>query len=272
MYKKKTGIIGIIITVVILIILVFISNINIENLSYIENAFSSIVMPIQNGLTYLKNKISGNNTFFADINKLKEENEELRNKNLELEKDLREFEIIKSENTTLKEYLNLTEQYSNYNTKAAYIINKDISNYSNIFVINIGEKDGIKPNMTVISEKGLVGYIISTTSNTAKVQTIIDTASTVSSTISSSRETLICKGTLDDTSSLKATNISTTATIIQGDKVETSGMGGIYPKGILIGTIKKVENTKNIVDRYAIIEPAVNFDKVETVLVIISDK
>ena len=139
-------------------------------------------------------------------------------------------------------------------------------------LLNIGEKDGIKPNMTVISEKGLVGYIISTTSNTAKVQTIIDTASTVSSTISSSRETLICKGTLDDTSSLKATNISTTATIIQGDKVETSGMGGIYPKGILIGTIKKVENTKNIVDRYAIIEPAVNFDKVETVLVIISDK
>lgn len=268
MNKKKTGIVGIIITVIILIVLVFISNMNLENLSYIENAVSTVVMPIQNGLTYLKNKIAGNHTFFADINKLQQENEELKTKNAELEKSLREFEIVKNENATLKEYLNLSEQYANYETKAAYIINKDYSNYSNIFIINVGAKDGIKPNMTVISEKGLVGYVISTTDNTSKVQTIVDTASTVSATLSSSKDNLICKGTLEESGSLRATYIPTTATLVQGDKVETSGMGGIYPKGIHIGTIKKVVSTKNISDRYAIIEPAVNFDKVDTVLVI----
>ncbi len=268
MNKKRTGIVGIIITVIILIMLVFISNMNLENLSYIENAVSAVVMPIQNGLTYLKNKITGNHTFFEDINKLQQENEELKNKNAELEKNLREFEIVKNENTTLKEYLNLSEQYGNYETKAAYIINKDYSNYSNIFIINIGQKDGIKPNMTVISEKGLVGYVISTTDYTSKVQTIIDTASTVSATLSSSKDNLICKGTLEESGSLRATYVPTTASIVQGDKIETSGMGGIYPKGIHIGTVKKVVSTKNISDRYAIIEPAVNFDKVDTVLVI----
>lgn len=268
MYKKKTGIVGIIITIIILIILVFISNMNIENLSYIENVVSTIVMPVQNGLTYLKNKLTGNNTFFEDINRLQQENEELKNKNAQLEQELREFEIVKNENETLKEYLALSEQYGNYETKAAYIINKDISNYNNVFVINIGEKDGIKPNMTVISEKGLVGYIISVTDNTSKVQTIIDTASTVSATLSSSKDNLICKGTLEESGLLKASYIPTTATLVQGDKVETSGMGGIYPKGIYIGTIKKVVPTKNIVDRYAIIEPAVDFNKVDTVLVI----
>lgn len=269
MYKKKTGIVGIIITVIILIILVFVSNMNLENLSYIENAVSTIVMPIQNGLTYLKNKITGNHTFFEDINKLQQENEELKNKNAELEKNLREFEIVKNENATLKEYLALSEQYGNYKTKAAYIINKDFSNYSNVFIINVGKKDGIEPNMTVISEKGLVGYVISTTDSTSKVQTIIDTASTVSATLSSSKDTLICKGTLEENRSvLKAAYIPTTANLIQGDKVETSGMGGIYPKGILIGTVKNVVSTKNIVDRYAIIEPAVDFNKVDTVLVI----
>ncbi len=268
MNKKKTGIVGIIITVIILIMLVFISNMNLENLSYIENAVSAVVMPIQNGLTYLKNKISRNHTFFEDINKLQQENEELKSKNAELEKNLRELEIVKNENTTLKEYLNLSEQYGNYETKAAYIINKDYSNYSNIFIINIGQKDGIKPNMTVISEKGLVGYVISTTDHTSKVQTIIDTASTVSATLSSSKDNLICKGTLEESGSLRATYVPTTASIVQGDKIETSGMGGIYPKGIHIGTVKKVVSTKNISDRYAIIEPAVNFDKVDTVLVI----
>ncbi len=268
MYQKKTGIVGIIITIIILIILVFISNLDLNKLSYIENVVSTIVMPIQNGLTYVKHKITGNNTFFADINKLQQENETLKQKNAELEQELREFEMVKSENTTLREYLNLSEQYGNYETKAADIISKDFGNYSNVFVINIGQKDGIKPNMTVISDKGLVGYVISTSDNTSKVQTIIDTASTVSATLSSSRDNLICKGTLENKGLLKASNIPTTATLIQGDKIETSGMGGIYKKGILIGTIKKIENAKNTVDRYAIIEPAVDFNKVETVLVI----
>lgn len=268
MYNKKTGIVGIIITIIILIILVVVSNMNLQSLSYIENVVSTIVMPVQNGLTYLKNKVTGNHAFFDDINRLQQENESLKNRNTELEEQLREFEIVKNENDTLKEYLSLTEQYSDYQTKPAYIINKDFSNYNNVFVINVGEKDGIKPNMTVISEKGLVGYVISTTNSTSKVQTIIDTASTVSATLSSSRDNIICKGTLEESGTLKATFIPTTANLVQGDKIETSGMGGIYPKGIFIGTVKKVVSTKNIADRYAVIEPAVDFNKVDTVLVI----
>ena len=122
--------------------------------------------------------------------------------------------------------------------------------------------------MPVISEKGLVGLIISVTESTAKVQTIIDTASTTSCLITTSRDMIIARGTLNSSSTLKATFIPTNATILEGDKIETSGLGGIYPKGIHIGTIKKVVNTKNITDRYAMIETAVNFEKLETVLVI----
>ena len=62
--------------------------------------------------------------------------------------------------------------------------------------------------------------------------------------------------------------IPTDADLVLEDTIETSGIGGIYPKGILIGTIKQVVNTKNITDRYAIIETAVDFSKLETVLVI----
>lgn len=268
--NKKTGAVGIILTIIILLVLVFVSNIKIEKLSYVENAFGNLVMPIQNGLTYLKNKIAGNNTFFDDISKLKTENEELKKKNSELEQNLREFEIIKTENSTLKEYLNLTEKYTSYTTTPAYIINKDVSNYSSTLVINVGSDDGIKPNMTVISDKGLVGHIISVTNNTAKVQTIIDTASTVSATISTSRDSIIARGTLDgDKSCLKATYIPPEVSLVQGDSLETSGVGGIYPKGIHIGTIKQIVNTKNITDRYALVSTAVDFGKLETVLVII---
>lgn len=266
-YKKK-GIIGIIITIIILIVIVIISNIKINNLSYIENAFSFLVMPVQNGLTYLKNWISGNNEFFVDISKLKEENEKLREENSKLEQSLREFEIIKSENATLKEYVNLKDKYTEYKTLPAYVINKDISNYNDTIIINVGEKDGIAVNMPVISDKGLVGHVISVTASTAKVQTIVDTSSSISCTLTSSRDTLVARGTLEDDSTLKATFIPTQATVMQGDTVETSGLGGIYPKGILVGIIEKVTETKNITDRYATIKTAVDFAKIETVLVI----
>ncbi|MCI8344380.1 MAG: rod shape-determining protein MreC [Clostridia bacterium] len=266
--KKRKGIIGIIITIVILIFIVIVSNIETNNLSYAQNVFSFFVMPVQNGLTYLKNWIFGNDNFFTDISNLKEENEKLKEENSNLEKSLREYEIIKSENETLKEYVNLKNKYNEYETVPAYVINKDISNYSNVIVINVGTNDGINVNMPVISDKGLVGHIISVTPTNAKVQTIIDTASSVSCILTSSRDTLIAKGTLEGSSNLKATYIGPEATIMQGNTLETSGLGGIYPKGILVGTVNKVITTKNITDRYALIDTAVNFNKLETVLVI----
>ena len=134
MYKKKAnnGLVGIIITIIILIVLVIVSNLKLEKWSYIGNTFSSLVMPIQNGLTYLKNKVSGNDTFFSNIKELKAENE------------------------TLKEYVNLKDKYSEYTTLPAEVIQRDLSNYSKVIVINAGKKDGIDVNMTVISDKGLV--------------------------------------------------------------------------------------------------------------------
>ena len=268
MYKsKKAEIAGIVITIIILILIVVLSNVD-SGTSFIENAASKLVMPIQNGLTYLKNTISGNNTFFTDINNLKQENEELSKRNSELEQSLRELESIKSENETLKEYLGLTEKYGEYSTIPAYIINKDISNYSKTIVINVGADDGIQENMTVIADQGLVGHVISVTSDTAKVRTIIDTSSSVSCLLSTTDESIVCKGTLEEESALKAMYIPDDDGIIQGDSVETSGLGGIYPKGIHVGSIQKVVNTKNAIDRYAIVETAVDFDKLDTVLVI----
>ena len=268
MYKnKKAEIAGIVITIVILILIVIFSNTDSE-ISFLDNAASKLVMPVQNGLTYLKNKISGNSTFFTDINNLKQENEELSKRNSELEQSLRELESIKSENETLKEYLGLTEKYGEYSTVPAYIINKDISNYSKTVVINVGSDDGIKENMTVIADQGLVGHVISVTSDTAKVRTIIDTSSSVSCLLSTTDESIVCKGTLEEESALRAMYIPDDDGIIQGDSIETSGLGGIYPKGIHVGSIKRVVNTQNATDRYAIVETAVDFDKLDTVLVI----
>lgn len=265
---KKSGALGIIITIVILIILVIITNIESSKLYNFQNIISKIVLPVQNGITYIQNKISGNNIFFADLDNLKQENEDLKQKNSELEQQLRELEIIKAENETLKQYGTLAEKYQSYKVVPAYVINRDITNYSKTIIVNVGKEDGIEENMTVIADQGLVGNVISVTSNTAKIQTIIDSASSTSSLASSTRDTMICKGTIDGTSTLKATYISIDSDIIEGDSVESSGMGGIYPKGIHIGKITKITEGKNKIDKVVEVQTAVDFEKLETVLII----
>lgn len=268
MKKKKTSIIGIIITVIVLIVLVIISNIGTNKAQTFQTIISNIFMPFQNGYVYIKNKIAGNEQELSNIDTLKTENSKLREENAKLKEQVRELEVLKSENNTLKEYVNLKNKYTNYTTVPANVIERSYSNYDKIIIINAGKKDGIEVNMPVISESGLVGHILSVTDNTSKVQTITDTASTVSATISTSSSSILLKGTLKDSRKVKATSIPVETGILQGDEVVTSGLGGIYPKGILIGTISEVINTKNELDRYANVNTATDFTKLETVLVI----
>ena len=204
MYKnKKVGIIGIIITALILILLVVLTNVDINKFSGLEGFINKLVMPIQNGVTSLKNKISGNDAFFKDITKLKEENTRLKEENNKLAEELKELEIIKAENITLRNYNNMSSKYKEHKTVPAYIINKDISNLSNTMVINVGSDDGVGVNMPVITTEGLVGYTVAVTNKTTKVQPIIDPASSISSAISTSRDTVVVKGVLRKPKHLK---------------------------------------------------------------------
>jgi len=270
MKKNKTNIIGTIVTIVILILVVILSNLGNTETKGIQNVASRIFTPLQSGFVSLKNKMSGKSQLNSDIDELKSLNQNLTTENSELKEQLREYEILKSDNEKLKEYLNLTEKYSSYTSVPAYVVEKSISNYDKIFVINVGSNDGVEIDMPVISDEGLVGHIISVTETTSKVQTIIDTASTVSCSLSTSDETILLKGQLGENNTLKATYIPTDATILQGDSLYTSGLGGVYPKGILVGTVEEVVNTKNESDRYAKIKTSENFNKLETVLVLIS--
>lgn len=266
--NKQTEVLGVIITVIILILLIFLTNVELNKLSYLESVASNITNPVQKVFNNIKNKVQGNTSYFDDLETIKKENEELKEKNSELETQLRELEMLKADNKTLQEYMNLTQKYSEYSTVPANVITRDVSNYSSNLVIDVGSKDGVTENMTVIADKGLVGYVLSVTESTAKVQVIIDSASTVSCNLTTTSESIICRGTLDNNQILRATYIPTSAELIQGDTVVTSGLGGIYRRGILIGTVKEIVTTSNVTDRYAVIEPAVDFSKLETVLVI----
>lgn len=269
---KKNKIKVSIITILLLTIMVILTNTDTNKFSVLEGIFNKLVVPVQNGLIYLKHKIEGNTAFFENIDILKTENENLKTENNELKAKLSELEIIKAENETLREYADLADQYIEYKTVPAYIISKDLSNLSETMVINVGTKDGVYENMAVVSEDGIVGHTISVTKNTAKVQPIIDSSSSVSGTMHISRDNLMVKGILNQENKLKAVYIGAEADLVLNDMVETSGLGGIYPKGLKIGVLKEIVETSNVTEKYAILETAVDFSKLETVLVIINEK
>jgi len=267
--SNKTGTIGVIITIIVLIVVVVVSQLGIENNSMFGNVVSTLFTPVQNGISQLAYKMS-KVTSISDLEALKKENEELKAENEDLKESQRELEVIKSENDTLKEYQNLQEKFSVFTTVPGLVIERSYSNYDKILVINLGASDGIEINMAVVCAEGLVGHVISVTEHTAKVQTLADTASTISANITTSDQSILVKGTIGINQELKATSIPAEATIMQGDRVTTSGLGGIYPKGILLGTISEIINTKNQTDRYAVVVPSVNFNTVDTILVITS--
>lgn len=266
--KNKTGIIGVIITIVILILLIIFSNIKEEKFFLIENSIAKIIIPIQNGLTILKNKIENNTGFFVELDEITNENERLKEENNLLKQKINEIDILRAENNNYKKYLKINDEYSGYELIPGYVINEDISNYNSNIIISVGKKQGAEEGMAVVNEDGIVGHIISVTDNTAKVKLLIDTSCFVSASINDINNSVVCNGLLNNKEDIKATFIEPEQTIIEGDLVQTNGLGGIYPKGLKIGTVKEIINTQNITDRYIIIKTSVNFNNLNYLMVI----
>ena len=146
------------------------------------------------------------------------------------------------------------------------------NNWDETITINKGTKDGIEPNMVVIVDDGLVGHVSICDDNSSKVVLITDVTSTISSRVVSTREEALIKGSnmLKNDNELYACDFPSNFEFKSGDEVETSGMGGIYPKGIKIGKITRIDQKPNPIENQAIIKASVNFSKLETVAIIIS--
>ena len=261
------------ISIIIVFLCIGLTNGKNRNVSAVEGFLSGIVTIPQNGFKYLENWFSGNEIFFSDIELLRNENSELKKENEVLKNKMIDYEILASENKTLKEQARIRESYLDYEVVIADVISDSASNWDEVYVINKGSNDGIKPNMTVITTDGLVGYVETVSKNTSKIVSILDAGNSVSARSTRTRDSVIVKGniSLKDEGKVKITSIPIGVQFIEGDKFETSGMGGIYPKGIAIGEIESYENKTNPLENEAILRTFVDFNKLETVAIIIGD-
>ncbi len=244
-----------------------------RKVTVIETVITDTFTFPQRLFTYAKKWITQDKEFFRSLDELKDENKILKQKNEELQKHVADYELIVSENKILKEHLKMQSDYSNYNVVVAEVISDGNSNWEKTYIINKGAKDGIKPNMSVITSAGLVGYVETVSQNSSKIVSIVDAGNSVSGRIVRTRDAVICKGSslLKENGKLKIQYIPMDVELIEGDKVETSGMGGIYPKGIAIGKVVSFTAKKNPAENEAIVETFVDFNRLETVAVIIEE-
>ncbi|AEV67788.1 rod shape-determining protein MreC [Acetivibrio clariflavus] len=255
---------------IILLIVMGLSSIQNGKINYVGDIFSTILSPFQRFINYSDKKINDFFAHFEDIDKLRKENEVLKQKVYELVYENEKLIDLKIKNEELRRALDIKDQYSTMDMVGANIIAKDMGNWFDIFTIDRGTKDGIEIDYPVVTSNGLVGRVMQTDLFTSKVISIIDEDSSISARLSKTSDLVVVKGDrkLKDQGLCIMNYIPADADVSAGDRVETSGVGGIYPKGILIGTVREVRQRTNELDRYAIIEPVVDFKRLEEVFIL----
>lgn len=188
-----------------------------------------------------------------------------------MNQDIRDAQTYKAENERLRSLENLTDKHTDYQLEIANVVSWGGSGYGSTMTISQGSSVGLDTGMCVITETGqVIGIITEVGTNWATVTTILDTTSEIGAYIFGSGYSCIAQGdfTLMKEGNLRASYLSSSATIRNSDQLLTSGDGDIYPPGLVIGTVTDVGDDETNVAKYAVITPTVEIDKVEQVFVI----
>ena len=238
----------------------------------ISSSVSTVVSPLQKIVYNINSRVKETVDFFLNFSEVKLENEQLKQKNAELANELIEYESLKDEVERLREALNFTESRSNYNYVGVNIIGYSGSSLSDGYIIDKGSNDGIAKNMVVVSYKDLVGKVTKVSSNFAVVQSILNENIAVAVMDQQTRDaTGVLQGLSDkkDTNMTVVYNLTIDSDVKEGDIIITSGLGKIYPKEIPVGTVVSVQEDNVKVMKSAVVEPFVNFNKLEELFVVI---
>lgn len=268
--KNKLAVTIIVLSVAFLSIIIY--TMNSYKKDIVSSSVGSAINPLQKVVYVASSKVKTTLDFFLNFSKVKNENKELTQKNIDLENKLLEYDRLKQENNNLREVLNFKNSKNDYDYLGCEIIGYSGESFSGGYTINKGEKDGLKKNMVVISDKGLVGQVTNVGKNWATVSTILNENIGVSVMISSTRETTgILKGNITNKNQnlAKVTNLPVDSAVKVGDAIVTSGLGQVYPKEIRIGEVTSVETDNVKVMKTATVKPYVDFNKLEELFVVI---
>ncbi len=236
----------------------------------LEGLLLRLTTPLQGGVSFVTGQFDDLAQTARDLRDLRQRNEELEEQNAGLLLEnvrLREIEV---EASRLRDLLDFAQANPSFEIQGAHVVGRvvahDPSNLQRYLTLDVGQEEGIARNMPVVTDRGLVGRISEAGQGWSRVLLIIDPTSTVSALTQSTRASGSIEGQADG--SLVMRSIPQADTVSVGDTVFTSGLGGNFPRQILIGQIVEVERRDYELYQSATVQPTVDFDHLEAVLIV----
>jgi len=239
-------------------------------LTPVEALLRDTIAPLQTGVTVITRNISGLMDLVISQQQMLKQITSLQEENNRLSEKIHRSEEYRLENIRLRNLLGFMEANQNiYQVLPAGIIGRDTSNVFSALTLDVGSRHGVKPNMVVITHQGLVGRVAAVTSNTAEVLTLLNRDSAVGALLQTSRLPGVVEVMPGQTSLLQMIHLPHDALAEPNQVVITSGMGELFPKGLRIGYVVDSVLEASGLMRKAVIRPAVDFGKLEEVLIIL---
>ncbi|BAL84111.1 putative rod shape-determining protein MreC [Selenomonas ruminantium subsp. lactilytica TAM6421] len=238
-----------------------------QAVSLVLSPFQQAVSWVANEVHYVTGAVWEMATLYEQNKMLRNEVEQLRGINLQANEAL-------AENERLRAMVGYTQSARQFDMVAARVIGRESDTWSRMIVIDRGTASGVKEDMPVVTPQGLVGRVVEAGPNSSKVQLILDPRSSVGTIVqrAESRVTGIVQGDMDNPTMPQMVNIPKNADVVEGDVIVTSGFGGIFPKGIIVGLVSSLKNDDGGLLKIGVLESAVDFQKLEDVLVITASR
>ena len=236
-----------------------------KGIDFADAVLMEFCAPFQKVSNFVIKAIHGVFQEYLFLVHLQRENVVLKQRMAELQKENHQMKEMALANERLYKLLQFREKISPSVT-AAEVIGQDPSSWFKSVTINKGEKDGVRTGMAVISPEGVVGQILKTAPHYSTVLLITDYNSAIDSIIQRTRAKAIVEGKGENRCQLKY--LLRTEEVMVGDGVVTSGLSGNFPKGLMVGEVRKVDKKGHGVFQYAELIPSVDLTKLEEVLVI----
>lgn len=238
--------------------------------SYVRSAVATLLTPAQSLMMKVTNAIDGFTDYFTEFDRLKAENEALKRELAEYKNKFYEIDNILKTNEWLYEYLELKREHTEFKLIDADIVGREVGNYMTVFTLNVGTDKGVTADMPVITSDGIVGYIAEAGPNWSKVLTIIESASAVGAYVERTGELGLVEGSFDlrGTGLCKLMYLATDSDVKVGDRVLSSGLGSIYPRGLVVGIVESIEPDQFSRTVTAYVRPTANLEDLTRVMVI----
>ena len=233
----------------------------------VRGVFQTVATPVRYVGSLVASPVSGLGNVFGNLTADTETLSELTAENEQLKSQVAKLSEYEEEAKTLTELLQLKNQY-NLTSTAARVVSKSTDSWTSTITIDKGSASGLAVGMPVTTSTGVVGQVSECGLTTATVRLINDENSGVSAMVQSSRAQGQIQGSADG--SLRMTLVRSDQTVAAGDIIITSGLGGVYPKGLPIGTVTNVTKSSGSMYYDITVEPLASVDALEEVLVITS--